>query len=283
MISFKKKPALRLLPDLPPPTEPPKPKPPPPPRPPLDPRQIQRMRVRFIFATAICSVTLVLLIFMFSPFFRIQEVTIVGNIRVTNEEINELLRIGASESSHLLLYNTQAAQKRLLENMYISSVEFERILPGQLHVTVQERRLTAFFEHSYGSFLYLDDYGRVLDVRTYFTEALPVLVGLRFTRFQVGEVLEVPDPSAFNVVVQYAQLLNQHDIIDRVSYINVNDPTNIRIIISNKEFNVGGVSNADEKIRTISAVLDTMPNADLIPGYMDLREIRREYFFEISP
>jgi len=251
---------------------------------PVDPppeKYSRRVRVRFIFAAFICSVTVVILIFLFSPFFYVESVIINGNMRVSEEEIKNFLEI--NEKSHLLLYNTRAAKKRILQNVYIGNVEFERVLPGRLYVNLQERRLTAFFEHSFGSFLYLDDYGRVLEVKTFFTEPLPILVGLQFTRFQLGEILEVPDSAAFNVVVQYAQLLNQYALIEKVTHINVNDSANIRIIVRNKEFNVGGVANADEKIRTIAAVLEEMPNADLIPGFMDLREVRKEYFFEIAP
>ncbi|MCL2456918.1 MAG: FtsQ-type POTRA domain-containing protein [Defluviitaleaceae bacterium] len=250
----------------------------PPPIPPED--YSRRVRVRFIFAAFICSITTVILIFLFSPFFYVETVIVNGNFRVSQQEINDFLEI--NEKTHLLLYNTRAAKKRFLQNTYVENVEFERVLPGRLYVNVEERRLTAFFEHSVGSFLFLDDFGRVLEVKTFFTEPLPILVGLQFTRFQIGEVLEVPDSAAFNVIVQYAQLLNQHGLIEKVSHINVNDSANIRIIVRNKEFNVGGVANADEKIRTIAAVLETMPNADLIPGFMDLREVRKEYFFEIS-
>jgi len=240
----------------------------------------QQMRMRFILAISICSVTLVILIFMLSPFFRINTVVIHGNLRVTDDEINRILNIG--DNTHLLLFNTRTARKKIIENTYVNDVTFERVLPGYLYVNVKERRLTAYFEHSLGSFLFLDDYGRVLEVRTFFTEPLPILDGLHFTRFQVGEVLEVPDSAAFNVIVQYAQLLNQYNLINQVTRINVSDSANIKIRVKNKEFNVGGVSNADEKVRTIIAVLNAMPNSDLIPGFMDLREVRGEYFFEIS-
>jgi hypothetical protein len=51
-------------------------------------------------------------------------------------------------------------------------------------------------------------------------------------------------------------------------------------MIENIEFNVGGMNNADEKIRTIVSVLENMPSLGLVPGFFDLREISNEYFFE---
>ncbi|MCL2224206.1 MAG: FtsQ-type POTRA domain-containing protein [Defluviitaleaceae bacterium] len=239
---------------------------------------LQSRKTRFLLVAMLCTTTFVLLIFLFSPYFNINEVHIIGNSRVSEDEIRDSLEV--TRSSHLLLFNTRTAGQRVLENMYIGAVEFERILPGRLIVTVTERRLTAYVEHT-GGFLFLDDTGRVLDVRQYITDSLPILEGLQFTRFQLGEILEVPDTAAFNVIVQYAQLLNHHGLIQRVSHINVTDAANIRINIENIEFNVGGISDADEKIRTISAIIAAKPNVGLIPGFVDLRERRQDNFFEI--
>jgi len=239
---------------------------------------LQAQKTRFLLVCALCLITFVLLIFMFSPYFSISEIHITGNQRVSEEEI--LARLEIDRGTHLLLFNTRAASERILENNFIGYANFERVLPGRLQVHITERRLTAYAEQA-GGFIFLDDNGRVLDVRSYMTDSLPILDGLQFTRFALGEILEVPDPEAFNVIVQYAQLLNHHGLIERVSHINVADATNIRINIANIEFNVGGITDADEKIRTIAAVLYEMPNVGQIPGFMDLRDRHTDYFFEI--
>ena len=232
----------------------------------------------FIWAAGV--VLLMILLFLVSPMFHVRHIEVSGNFRISSDEIREQLGLGST--THLLLFSQNQVRQRLMENLYIGDVQFERVFPNRLYVSITERRLTAYFEHMPGSFLFLDDTGRVLEVRTYFTEPLPVLDGLQFTRFQLGEVLEVPDTAAFNVIVQYAQLLNHHGLIDRVSHINVSDSANIRIIIGNKEFNVGGgIHGADEKVRTILQVLAAMPYPELMRGFMDMRELRPQYFFEM--
>ena len=236
-------------------------------------------RTRFFLAGIIATPTLLTLIFLFSPYFHIESVVIEGNYRVTDDEIRT--RLGIRDNTHILLFNARAARTEILQNMYVDDVHIERVLPGRVVVSISERRLTAYVEHMPGSFLFLDDYGRVLEVRTYFFEPLPVLEGLYFTRFRLGEVLEVPDAASFNVIVQYAQLLNQHGLIDRISRINVADSANIRIVVENIEFNVGGVSQADEKVRTIIEVLAAHPGVGIVPGFVDLREPGRDIIFEI--
>jgi hypothetical protein len=239
---------------------------------------LQARKTRFLLVAALSATTFALLIFLFSPYFSISEIYIIGNSRVSEEEIRS--RLGVSPGTHLLLFNTRTAGERVRENHFVGGVQFERVLPGRLRVYVSERRLTSYVEHT-GGFLFLDDYGRVLDVRAYITDSLPVLEGLNFSGFRLGEILEVPDPIAFNVIVQYAQLLNHHGLIFRVSHINVADPANIRINIENIEFNVGGITDADWKIRAIAEIVDNMPNLGLIPWIADLRERRDDIHLEM--
>ena len=234
---------------------------------------------RFRAVTIFGVIVLAVVLFLVSPFFSVQEVVIMGYNRVSRADI--LARLDVDSSTNLLMLNTTAARRRVLENLYIGEVTFERDWPGRLYVFVQERRLTAYVEHMPGSFLYLDDTGRVLDVRSYFEEPLPVLVGLDFTRFRLGEVLEVPDDVSFAAVVQYAQLLNLHGLIHQVSHMNVADPDNIRIMIGHKEFNVGDIMGADVKIRTVVAILEEMPNPELMRGFATIRHNATEHFFEI--
>jgi len=234
---------------------------------------------RFRVAAAFGILILAVILFLVSPFFNVEEVIIIGYNRVPRSDI--VTRLNVTDTTNLLMLNTTAARRRVMENLYINDVTFERVWPGTLYVFVQERRLTAYVEHMPGSFLFLDDSGRVLDVRTYFQEPLPVLVGLDFMRFRLGEVLEVSDNISFSSVVQYAQLLNLHGLIHQVSHMNVSDPDNIRIMIGYKEFNVGDIVGADVKIRTIVAILEEMPNPELMRGFATIRHNSSEHFFEI--
>jgi len=234
---------------------------------------------RFRIAAIIGIAVLVVILFLVSPFFNIEEVSVAGYNRVSRNEI--LSQLGIGSTTNLLFFNANAARRRVMENLYVGDVVFERELPRRLYVTIHERRLTAYVEHMPGSFLFLDDQGRVLEVNTYKAESFPVLEGLDFTRFRLGEVLEVSDNVSFAAVVHYAQLLNLHELIHRVSHMNVSDPENIRIMIGYKEFNVGDVMGADEKVRTIVQILEELPNAELMRGFATIRHNQSEHFFEI--
>lgn len=233
---------------------------------------------KFKIVVAVCGVVLAVILILVSPLFYIQEVVIQGNNRIATSAIENKLAI--SPTSNILAYNTRNARRRIMTNLYVGNVTFRRDLPGRLYVTVFERRPSAYVEH-FGSFLRLDDYGRVLEIRPYPIEPLPLLVGLQFSRFVLGEILDVSNTTDFNAVVLYTQLLVTHDLIHSISHINVSDPTNIRILVNYLEFHVGGITDADEKVRHIVQMLYNLPNAGIIPGFVDMREIRPEFNLEL--
>ena len=234
---------------------------------------------KFKVAMIVCALAFGLVLFLFSSFFYVDEIIISGENVVSRDEIIE--RLGADRTTNVLFFNPRTARNRILENLYIADVNIARGLPNRLYVYVQERRLAAYIEHAPGMFLYIDDFGRVLEIRSFMVQPLPIVVGLNFTHFAIGEVLDVPDRTAFNIVTQYAQLIYRHGLICQVSYINVSDTANTRILVGYVEFNVGCLTDAEAKIRTIASIMEEMPGAEQARGFVDLTEIRDEYFFVI--
>ena len=139
--------------------------------------------------------------------------------------------------------------------------------------------LNSFIEYLDSTFLYIDENGRVLEVRSYMSEELPVITGLRFSRLHLGEILEVDNPEAFAAVVTYAQLLNRHGLVDIVTQLDVSNPINTRLRIFNIEVYLGDIQNANEKILTLKAIVDVWPSVQYAPGFLDLREPGSEYIF----
>jgi hypothetical protein len=235
--------------------------------------------MKFKVTIGLCAIVLGFVLFLVSPYFGAREIIITGNTAVASAEIHE--RLEMTLGVNILLFNTAAARRRIMENLYIDSVGFSRTLPGRVYVNVRERRVIGYIEHSPGSFLFVDETGRVLEVRSNFTEPLPVVTGLPVTSFQLGERLEVPVPAVFSTVAQYAMALQWHGLATFVTHIDVSDPLNVRILFPNIEFNVGDAHNADEKVRVMTEILLSLPNVASYRGFMDLREITDRFFFTI--
>lgn len=213
-----------------------------------------------------------------SPMFHITEINVRGNARVTDEEIIE--RMGIRATTNLVFFRAGRARERLAENFFIAGAEFRRALPGTLNVEIDERRLMAYLEHM-GMYLYLDDFGRVLDIRSYRAEPRPLIVGLQLDRFQFGETIEVPRHIALNAIVHYSLLLHHHGLTDQITHINVSDTSNIRILVGYWEFSMGDVMRAEDKIMHMKAMLGALPDRELMRGFTDLRNLDSQLVFGI--
>ena len=216
-------------------------------------------------------------LFMLSPFFSMTDITVTGNSQIDTDEILDLA--GLDQSGNIFLFRPRRARQGVMENHFIDSVHFSRILPGAIEVTVRERFLSGYIEYMEGMYLYIDENGRVLEVRSYMTEDLPRITGLRLSHVHVGQLLEVDNPDAFATVVTFARLLNRHGLTEEIYKIDVSDPGNTRVRLYNIEVYLGDTSGAHEKILTLSEIVNEWSMVRDARGFLDLRELDSQYIF----
>ncbi|MCL2399208.1 MAG: FtsQ-type POTRA domain-containing protein [Defluviitaleaceae bacterium] len=232
---------------------------------------------RFKIALLISATLSSLILFMFSPFFNFTNITVTGNVQIETEEI--LTRAKLDYSTNFFLFSPNQVRQNIMENHYIDRVMFRRVFPNTLIITIQERFLSGYIKFLEGVYLYIDEQGRVLDVRPYRGEDLPIITGLRFSQFHLGQPLEVDYPDTFNTVVIYAQLLNQHNLVEYVSQMDVSNPSNTRIRIYNIEVQLGDTQNAHEKILTLKEIIQVWSDFRIERGVLSLQEIAHQYIF----
>lgn len=234
------------------------------------------MTVIKILITAGCAVLLTAL-FMFSPFFHFTDISVEGNFQIETDEI--LYRAGLDAETNFFLFNTRRARRYIKENHFIEHVQFVRTFPDTIEILVQERFLSGFIEYLEGTFLYIDENGRLLQVRSYARQDLPRITGLQPAQVHLGQQLEVDDPAAFTTVMIYAKLLNRHGLMDIISHIDISDTENIRIRLYNIEVYLGNTDNAHEKILTLREIVNEWPVVSNARGFLDLREPGTEFIF----
>ena len=233
------------------------------------------MTLKFKVLLSVVIVLTAGILLIFSPLFNFQYITVSGNFQIETEEILE--RAGLADSANFFLFSPRRADTHIKKNLYIEQVTFRRVFPHTLEIRVQERFLSGFVEHINGMFLYIDENGRVLEVRSYKSEDLPVITGLRFSHFHLGQVLDVDNPEAFGSVVTYSRLLNRHNLVDVITQLDVSDPNNTRLRLFDIEVYLGDITNAQEKILTLREIVDVWPLVQDIRGFLDLREPGNEH------
>ena len=212
---------------------------------------------------------------LLSPVFNIKQINVTEMKKYSKEEICSMIGVGVGEN--LFAYNSHNAKKILSADTYVEDVKITKSFPNTINIEINERKVRGYVPYM-DSYLYIDEYGRVLEIKGSFTEPLPVVTGLNFNSFQLGEKIEADNKDAFDVVVVIAQVMTKYAMLDTVVKLDVSDTQRITAFVNKIEINLGDISNCDEKIRTMAEVVKQIPEKDR--GTLDLSDLSKPIVFK---
>lgn len=216
-----------------------------------------------------CALAVVLVIgLLLSPIFALKNVAVEGNNHYNEAQLCEM--IGLSEGDNILLFGKGKAAQILEKDPYIADAKLSMRVPDTIVIEVKERKVRGYVPYM-GSYLYIDEAGRVLDVQAAARESLPVVKGLVFGSFTLGEVIPVENQEALDVVLNISQLMEKYELLDIVVEIDVSNPENIYAYVNQVQIILGDMQNGDTKIRYMGEVMKTIPKEDR--GTLDLSEL----------
>ncbi len=206
---------------------------------------------------------------------------IYGNKLLSEQYIKQTA--STNNSTNIFAFNRGTAKKNLLKNNYVDGIEIKKdYFAKKITLTIHERILSGYIEHSSGSFVYIDENGRVLEVNSYYTEKLPIVVGLKLSEITVGEVLNVSNTVCFGSLVVLARLFNKYGLESDVIKVDVSDENNIHLFINNINIEFGDIKDADQKIRTIIEIVKKLKEEifqslgdENIGGFLDIKDITK--------
>lgn len=202
---------------------------------------------------------------LFSPVFAVKEIKTEGVSHFTTSELCE--KIGLFTGDNLFLFGKGKAEKKLEESPYIASAKLSRKLPDTIVITVKERKVRGYVPYM-GSYLYIDEEGRVLEVQDAYQEALPLVKGLSFGSFTEGEVIPVENPEALDMVLRISQMMEKYELLDLVVEIDVSNPEDIYAYVNQVQIHLGKMENGDMKIKYMAEIMKKIPKEDR--GILDL-------------
>lgn len=216
-----------------------------------------------------CALGLVVVIgLLLSPIFAMKNVAVEGASHYNAEQLCDM--IGLSQGDNILFFGKGKAAQVLEKDPYIADAKISARVPDTIVIQVKERKVRGYVPYM-GSYLYIDEAGRVLDVQEACREALPVVKGLSFGNFTLGEVIPVENPEALDVVLNISQLMEKYELLDLVVEIDVSNPENIYAYVNQVQIILGNMENGDTKIRYMAEVMKTIPEEDR--GTLDLSEL----------
>jgi cell division septal protein FtsQ len=214
------------------------------------------------------TLALVFVALCFFPYFNIANIEVNGIESLSEEQVTQMC--GLDKSCNLFAFNTVKAKNKLMENHYVKDVSFKKSLPQTLVINVTEYKVRGYIPYM-NSYLYIDEEGRVLDSRRDMISQLPIVTGLSFDGFTLGEVLETDNPGTYAAVEELSKLFAKYELLGDVIKVDVSDTDNIHLYVNKLDVKFGDFDDANKKIVTLNEILKQVDTS--VAGVLDLTTV----------
>ena len=230
---------------------------------------------------AVAAFVIVFVAIMASPVMNIKETVVSGNEKFSSSEILELA--GFAGNVNIFAFSTAKAEEGLYKNTYIKNVDIKKDYAGRiLMLDIVERNLSGYIRFDDNTYLYIDKEGMVLECRTSFTERRPVIEGLAFTEFTLGDYLELSNTEIFDTLVNLSHLFEKFEIEHDIIRVDLADSSDIHFYYSNIDIQMGSKKDLDLKVRTVKEILPTLEEYKDVGGVLDMKDPLNPMFRFIS-
>ncbi len=212
---------------------------------------------------------------MFSPVFTVKEIRLEHSKNFTTTELAD--EIGLAKGDNMILFSRLRAENILKKNPYIQHADLIMELPSTMVISLTERKVRAYIPYM-DSYLYIDEEGRVLDIQDTYEPGLPLVEGLQFSEFHLGDIIEVENAESLRIMLQISQMVEKYDFKNTEVTLDVSDHQNIHGHVGNVQVLLGTMDNMDQKIRTIAEFVKVRPKEDR--GSIDLRDPSKRIIFQ---
>jgi len=220
------------------------------------------MRGRFKYVVLLFIICIFMAFFLSSSFFQIKFIAVNGNNNVTREEIIKLSSIYYGEN--IFRINKRNSMKSIFQNPYVKMIKIKRVLPSRVIIEIIEREIMAYVPYV-GSYLNIDEEGMILEINPAIKHLdLPVVKGLKFETFKVGELLNIENEEQFSTTTMLIKEIKNAGMLELVSEIDISNLSNIRLKIKEGiKANLGGADNMDYKISFVRSIIEDVRKKNL--------------------
>ncbi len=210
------------------------------------------------------GIFLILIIFVLYFAFHIDTIKVEGTSIYTEEEIKTSVfaRQYSDNELILLLYNKIFGINKL---PFVEDIDIDYEDRNTVLLHVYDKTISGCIKYM-GQYVYFDKEGRVLESLPRRRQEVPVVSGIQFGDFSIGEKFKVEDDSLFDSIMNVSQLISHYGI--SVKRIHVNDG-DIILYSGNVQVNLGKKKLYNDQIAALSGVLGTTSKKKL-SGTIDM-------------
>ena len=184
-------------------------------------------------------------------YIYLQTVTVVGNQKITTEEIHQMAGV-ASDQGSLWFWDAKRFFALLRDDLRVEEVSSSFEWPASLAIQIKERRSLAYLASRHG-FLDIDATGTVTAIsRNLKSMEAPLITGFKAGRVYPG--MQLGD-SGVHGVLEYLVSLNK-ETRDKISEVHINPQQSVTVItLDNIKIRLGPLERVREKARLTQDIL----------------------------
>lgn len=222
---------------------------------------------RFIFIMLL-FIALIISFFLFTPFFNINKVTVLGNEAVETQEI--VNKSGIKSGMNIFRADVKGAKKNLLSFTMLDDIKIKRKLPGKIEIVVTETYPQIIIPYMTG-FVSVNEKGKVIQLMDKIPEdnKLPLISGVEIETAKAGEQLKAKDEVSFSMIMDCVSLMREKKAIEQFKSLDFSNLSNF-IGYTHNEVKIifGKLDDMEYKISFLSGII---PNVQNVEGaYIDI-------------
>jgi cell division protein FtsQ len=214
-------------------------------------------------ALILCIIALLL------PVWTITHLNVEGNVYYSKEDILKVAKV--SEGMHLLELLPSKIKTRLKQLPYLKDVDHNYVFPGTFVISIKEAVPLGYVPFS-GTYLVFDGDGQVLmqQSSTKGEFVLPVVEGLRFNRFTVGEKIVFENEDHFIIALEMIQSLSKYDYLEKVQVVDVANIEEIHLYVDRLDVIIGSMKDFEKKMEYLMEI-----HKEYTSGILDLSQVQK--------
>lgn len=194
--------------------------------------------------------------------FRVQNVSVEGNVHYTSEEIEAMVLTDRLSYNSLYL-SLKYRNKEIRDIPFIETMSVRVDSPDSITIRVYEKSVAGYVEYM-GRYMYFDRDGIVVESSETRTEGIPQVTGIRFDHVVLYEALPVKNTDIFQEILSITQMLSKHQITTDKIYFN--ESNEITLYFDNIRAKLGK-DNLEEKVMRLEQILPNLSGESGVLGF----------------